>query len=197
MQGFFAQFAAPARLFVTTKWHGGIQHVVTIHPHGSGPQFRCQTMHGSDIFRPDTGRQAVFAPVGDGGNFVKIIEGGSHHDRSENFLAHDRHFRVDMGEHSRLHVVTVRIQRPPACRGCGRLYHERNDPPKHPGTCDACGGQLYQRDDDRPEVVRTRLEKQKPPVELIDHYRAAGVLKEIHGERPLDDVTAALLEAIS
>ena len=82
------------------------------------------------------------------------------------------------------------------CRNCGRLYHERNDPPKKPGICDACGGELYQRDDDRPEVVRARLEKQKPPADLIDYYRRAGVLREIDGERSLDEVTAALLEAI-
>ncbi len=82
------------------------------------------------------------------------------------------------------------------CRTCGRLYHERNDPPRQPGTCDACGGELYQRDDDRPEVVRARLEKQKPPADLIEHYRTAGVLREIDGERPLDAVTTALLEAI-
>ncbi|MEJ5220408.1 MAG: adenylate kinase [Tepidiforma sp.] len=82
------------------------------------------------------------------------------------------------------------------CRNCGKLYHERNDPPKQPGVCDACGGELYQRDDDRPEVVRARLEKQKPPADLIEHYRKAGVLREIDGERSLDEVTAALLEAI-
>ncbi|MGE0599096.1 MAG: adenylate kinase [Dehalococcoidia bacterium] len=82
------------------------------------------------------------------------------------------------------------------CRNCGRLYHEKNDPPKVAGVCDACGGELYQREDDRPEVVASRLEKQKPPVALIDHYRSAGVLKEIDGEQPLDAVTAALLEAI-
>ncbi len=82
------------------------------------------------------------------------------------------------------------------CRNCGRLYHERNDPPAQPGICDACGGELYQRDDDRPDVVRARLEKQKPPADLIEHYRNAGVLREIDGERPLDDVTASLLEAI-
>jgi len=82
------------------------------------------------------------------------------------------------------------------CRNCGRLYHARNDPPKVPGRCDVCGGELYQREDDAPEVVRTRLEKQKPPADLIDHYRKAGVLVEIDGKRSLDDVTAALLEAI-
>lgn len=82
------------------------------------------------------------------------------------------------------------------CRNCGRLYHERNDPPKVAGKCDACGGELYQREDDRPEVVQSRLEKQKPPAALIEHYRKAGVLKEIDGEQPLDTVTSALLEAI-
>jgi adenylate kinase len=82
------------------------------------------------------------------------------------------------------------------CRQCGRLFHERNDPPKQPGVCDACGGELYQRDDDRPEVVQSRLEKQKPPAGLIEHYRSSGVLQEINGEQSLDDVTRALLAAL-
>lgn len=82
------------------------------------------------------------------------------------------------------------------CRSCGRLYHERNDPPKQAGVCDIDQGELYQREDDRPEVVASRLEKQKPPAALIDHYRNAGVLKEINGEQPLDTVTSLLLEAI-
>lgn len=82
------------------------------------------------------------------------------------------------------------------CRGCGTLYHEKNDPPKKAGVCDKCGGELYQREDDRPEVVRTRLEKQKPAADLIEHYKKAGVLKEIDGERGLDEVTGALLEAL-
>jgi adenylate kinase len=82
------------------------------------------------------------------------------------------------------------------CRSCGRLYHEKNDPPKKPGVCDVDQGELYQREDDRPEVVLSRLEKQKPPAALIDHYRAAGVLKEVDGEQSLDRVTELLMEAI-
>jgi len=82
------------------------------------------------------------------------------------------------------------------CRNCGHLYHERNDPPAKAGVCDNCGGDLYQREDDRPEVVIARLEKQKPPAALIERYRAAGILTEIDGQQSLDAVTAALLEAI-
>lgn len=82
------------------------------------------------------------------------------------------------------------------CRQCGAVYHERNDPPKTPGVCDRCGGELYQRDDDKPDVVRARLEKQKPPADLIEYYRARGILRTIDGEQPLDAVTKALLEAI-
>lgn len=82
------------------------------------------------------------------------------------------------------------------CRACGAVYHERNDPPKQQGVCDKCSGELYQRDDDRPEVVRNRIETQKPPAALLNHYRDAGVLREIDGERSLDDVTADLLQAL-
>lgn len=82
------------------------------------------------------------------------------------------------------------------CRVCGAVYHERNDPPRKAGACDTCDGELYQRDDDRPEVVRTRLEKMKPPADLLEHYRASSVLREIDGERDLDSVTADLLEAL-
>lgn len=82
------------------------------------------------------------------------------------------------------------------CRQCGAVYHETNDPPKTPGVCDRDGGEVYQRDDDKPDVVRNRLEKMKPPADLLGHYCSAGVLLEIDGEKPLDEVTAALLEAI-
>ncbi len=82
------------------------------------------------------------------------------------------------------------------CRECGRLFHERFDPPAVAGKCDACGGELYQRDDDRPEVVRSRLEKQKPATDLIEHYRSAGTLKEVDGQQSIDEVTAELLGAL-
>lgn len=82
------------------------------------------------------------------------------------------------------------------CSACGEIYHERERPPQRPGICDACGGELRQRDDDRPEVVRERLQRQRPPEELLAHYRATGKLISIDGEQEMEAVTRDLLAAI-
>ena len=82
------------------------------------------------------------------------------------------------------------------CTGCGEIYHEQARPPKQAGVCDACGGALGQRDDDKPEVVRRRLELQRPSQELLGHYRAQGKLIDIDGEQEMDAVTRGLLGAI-
>ena len=82
------------------------------------------------------------------------------------------------------------------CRSCGAVYHEKNQPPTQAGKCDACGGELYQRDDDRREAAVRRLERQRPPDELVDHYRSQGKLVEVDGQRSVeavgDDLVAAL-----
>jgi adenylate kinase len=83
------------------------------------------------------------------------------------------------------------------CRLCQTPYHAIFSPPARPGVCDDCDGELYQRDDDRPETVRARLEvyrEQTAP--LIDYYRQAGLLKEVDGAGDMEAVSAALLEAI-
>ena len=70
------------------------------------------------------------------------------------------------------------------CRQCGAVYHQRVSPPKAEGRCDQCGGELYQRDDDKPETVRNRLAvyyQQTAP--LIDYYRGQGKLVEVNGEQ--------------
>jgi adenylate kinase len=82
------------------------------------------------------------------------------------------------------------------CRNCGAIYNENANPPKTAGKCDRCGGELYQRDDDKPETVRARLQQQKPPAEMVEHYRAQGKLVEIDGFQPVEAVTAALVKAI-
>ena len=83
------------------------------------------------------------------------------------------------------------------CRSCGTPYQEQSAPPATPGICDACGGELYQRDDDKPEVVRARLatyEKQTAP--LIGRYERQGKLTRINGQQEVEGVTAELLEAV-
>ena len=76
------------------------------------------------------------------------------------------------------------------CRQCGKGYHIKFDPPKQPGVCDACGGELYQRADDNEETVRNRLvvygEQTEP---LIDYYTRKGLVGAISGGgRMPDDV---------
>ena len=82
------------------------------------------------------------------------------------------------------------------CSGCGEIYHEQHRPPHRPQVCDRCGSALIQRDDDKPEVVRKRLARQRPPEELLAHYRRQGELVEVNGEQEADAVTRDLLAAI-
>jgi adenylate kinase len=80
------------------------------------------------------------------------------------------------------------------CSAAGHPYHEVTNPPRVPGRCDLDGSELIQRADDRPETVRDRLQYQLGALnDVIDHYRAAGVLRTVDGTRPIEDVTAALL----
>jgi adenylate kinase len=83
------------------------------------------------------------------------------------------------------------------CAAAGHPYHERADPPRVAGVCDVDGSPLVQRDDDRPEVVRARLEQQLGALgEVVEHYRAAGLLRTVDGRGPIAEVSAALLEAL-
>jgi len=83
------------------------------------------------------------------------------------------------------------------CRQCGSVYHERFQPPREAGRCDQCGGELYQREDDKPETARRRLEvyaQQTAP--LIDYYRERGKLVEIDGHKSVEEVAENLLAAV-
>jgi len=83
------------------------------------------------------------------------------------------------------------------CRACQTAYHEVTNPPRQAGVCDRDGGALYQREDDKPEVVRARLEtydRQTAP--LISYYEKQRKLVRIDGQQPVEAVTAALLRAV-
>jgi adenylate kinase len=77
------------------------------------------------------------------------------------------------------------------CRGCGASYHTMFKPPAKEGVCDACGGELYQRDDDNEATVANRLKVYAESTQpLIDYYRAKGLLRPVEGVGAIDDVFA-------
>ena len=83
------------------------------------------------------------------------------------------------------------------CRACQPPYHEHSAPSAKPGVCDLCGGELYQRDDDKPEVVGARLEtyeKQTGP--LAGYYERQGKLARIDGLGGIDAVAEKLGRAV-
>ena len=73
--------------------------------------------------------------------------------------------------------IVERIANRRSCRGCSEIYNVVFNPPKVEGICDKCGGELYQREDQKPEVVENRLKVySKTAEELINHYKNANVL---------------------
>lgn len=83
------------------------------------------------------------------------------------------------------------------CSKCGKIYHIRNKPPKKEGICDICGGTLQMREDDKPKVVKKRLEiyhRQTEP--LLNYYSEKKILIRINGEQLIgkvfDDIVSGL-----
>ena len=84
------------------------------------------------------------------------------------------------------------------CRECQTPYHMVSSPPKTPGKCDRCGGELYQRSDDNPETVKKRIDVYlADTAPLIDYYRASGKLVEVSGEGDIDDISRNLIQAVT
>jgi adenylate kinase len=83
------------------------------------------------------------------------------------------------------------------CRGCGRTFHMVSAAPAAVGTCDGCGGELYQRPDDSEATVATRLDVyQTQTAPLLAYYRGRGLLAEVAGEGPIDAVAEAIRKAV-
>ncbi len=89
--------------------------------------------------------------------------------------------------------VVKRLSNRRVCRVCGAIYHLIFNPPKISGKCDKCGGELYQRDDDKEEVVRSRLKVyQKQTQPLIEFYSKKGILKNVDGNKSIDEVAKTI-----
>jgi adenylate kinase len=77
------------------------------------------------------------------------------------------------------------------------LYHVDARPPLREGICDIDGAPLVLRKDDEPQTVRSRLDRQMPPMfEVVDHYADQGILSAVRGDKPADEVTEDLLRVV-
>nr|WP_221475219.1 adenylate kinase [Sphaerisporangium rubeum] len=83
------------------------------------------------------------------------------------------------------------------CRSCGKVWHVVFDPSSKEGVCDVCGGQLFQRDDDREETIRHRLvvyQQQTAP--LISFYADEGILHGVDATGPVEEITQRAMQVL-
>jgi adenylate kinase len=94
-------------------------------------------------------------------------------------------------------ALITRLTARRTCSNCGENYNLISKPPQKEGICDKCGGELYQRDDDKRETIENRLsvyEKQTAP--LIDYYERSGRLVSVSGEGSMDEVFERICNAL-
>lgn len=84
------------------------------------------------------------------------------------------------------------------CSNCGETYHKLYNPPQEDGVCDVCGGtEFHQRDDDKPETVKKRIEVNEEQTNaLVDFYQEKGILRIIDGQQVPDDVFADIQQIL-
>lgn len=83
------------------------------------------------------------------------------------------------------------------CKQCGAMYHITKNPPKVEGICDKCGGELYQRDDDKEETIKERLRVYKnSTAPLIDYYKDKGLLVSIDGSKEISEITESIIKVM-
>ncbi len=95
-------------------------------------------------------------------------------------------------------VVVERLSGRRVCPNCGAVYHIKFNPPRNDEICDRCGTKLVQRDDDREEVVRNRLEVYRKQTEpLIEYYERKGILIRLDASKDIEDVYQELKKVVS
>ena len=93
--------------------------------------------------------------------------------------------------------LVARLSGRRTCRQCGAMYHVRFNPPKKEGVCDQCGGDLYQRADDREETIEARMEVyDRESAPLLEHFRRKGLLREVDGSKTTDEVFREILRQL-
>lgn len=90
-------------------------------------------------------------------------------------------------------IIISRLSGRRVCRNCGANYHITNIKPKKENICDICGGELYQREDDKVGTIKNRLKVyQKQTADLIDYYKQRGILKTVSGDLSVEEVFSEL-----
>lgn len=94
-------------------------------------------------------------------------------------------------------LIIKRLSARRSCKNCNQVYHLVTMPPKKENVCDKCGGPLFQREDDKPETVKNRLEVYKKQTEpLIDYYDKKGLLKTVDSTGTPNEVHEKILKAL-
>ncbi len=93
--------------------------------------------------------------------------------------------------------IVKRISGRRTCRNCGAMFHTVFDPPRNLGVCNNCNGELYQREDDAEDTVRTRLDVYAAATRpLLDYYEQRGLLSRIDGVGRPEDIEARIRSAL-
>lgn len=102
----------------------------------------------------------------------------------------DRKLDAVLNIHVEPEVLVERLTGRFICRNCGATYHKLYHMPKVEGTCDVCGSHdFYQREDDKPDTVKNRLDVNiKMNTPLVDYYQAKNVLHTVDGQQDIDKV---------
>mgnify|MGYP000673739832 CR=1 FL=1 len=130
-----------------------------------------------------------------------ILDGFPRTIKQADFL--DRNIKLDLVINLNVpdEVIIQRLSNRLICRRCGAIYNRLTLKPRVDEICDLCGGELYQREDDKPEVVMERLEVYRKSTEpLIEYYRNKGILKDIYCNdlmTPPEEIVKRILEIVN
>ncbi len=185
-----------------------------------------QALSSGDLFRDNLGRgtelgrlakkymdKGVYVP--DDVTIKMVMEWVDSPDHREGFVldgfprteaqaeALDRELGPDGGLDNVLYIsvsreeLTKRLGGRLLCSRCQTPYHSQYTPPARPGVCNKCDGDLFQREDDKPEVVAKRIEVYIEETEpVIRYYEQAGKLAKVDGETTIEEVEKALLATL-
>ena len=110
----------------------------------------------------------------------------------EDMITVDKVILMDITDEESVNRLSTRRQ----CKKCGEIYSLLYKKPKKEGKCDKCGGELYQRDDDKPEAIKKRLKTYHEETEpLIDHFDSMDVLRRVDCDGPINVVEKRVEES--